>query len=185
MQIGFVTTNRHKFEEVQGILAPFGIEVEQLDMEYEENHDADMETMVADAAHKLSDELDRPIVLEDTGLFFEAYEGFPGALPKFVFNTLGFKGIFKLLEGEKRGAFFKTVVGWGEPGQEVRLFTAQMHGQITDKVLEPAADVMPYDHIFIPDNKQVSLAQISLEEKNSFSQRGLAFKKFAKSFTAT
>lgn len=80
MKIEFITTNKHKFQEVQDILKDFPIELEQLDMEYEENHDAGIEDIARDAAKKLANELNRQIVLEDTGLFFEAYDGFPGAL---------------------------------------------------------------------------------------------------------
>ena len=105
MKITFITTNKHKFKEVEGILKKYPIELEQLDMEYDENHDVGMEDIVRDAVEELANKLNKPIVLEDTGLFFEAYEGFPGALPKFVYNTLGYKGIFKLLENEKNRTY--------------------------------------------------------------------------------
>ena len=178
MKITFVTTNKHKFKEVQDILKDYPVELEQLDMDYEENHDESIEEIARGAAKKLADKLNRPVVLEDTGLFFEAYNNFPGALPKFVINSIGFKGIFKLLGGESRKAYFKTVAAFCEPDSEPILFEGIMKGEITEKIYNEHKDEMPYDKIFIPEGKNKTISEMTLEEKNSFSQRAEAFKKF-------
>lgn len=175
MKISFVTTNRHKFEEVKEILKPFAMELSREDMEYPENHDASLEEIARDGAAWCADKLGRACVVEDTGLFFAAYDNFPGALPKFVFNSLGYKGIFKLLAGEERGAYFKTVAAVAEMGKEPVLFTGVMKGEITERVQRPEADVMPYDKIFIPEGQTKTVSELTLAEKNSFSQRGAAF----------
>jgi XTP/dITP diphosphohydrolase len=175
--LAFITTNKHKFAEVQDILKPFGFKIEHLSLEYEENHDASMEQIAHQAATKLSGELQRPIILEDTGLFFDAYPNFPGALPKFVFNTLGYKGIMKLLAGEERGAYFKTVAAYAEPGNEPLLFEGTMRGTLTEDVFDADKDFMPYDRIFIPDGYTKTISGLSMTEKNSFSQRSVAFRK--------
>lgn len=139
-----------------------------------------MEEIAQKASQKLAQQLDRPVVLEDTGLFFEAYNGFPGALPKFVFSTIGYRGIFKLLEDEKRNTYFKTVAAYCEPDKDPVLFEGIMRGKITDKVYNKDKDEMPYDKIFIPEGKTKTVSDMTLEEKNSFSQRAKAFKKFGK-----
>ncbi|MBU4466720.1 RdgB/HAM1 family non-canonical purine NTP pyrophosphatase [Patescibacteria group bacterium] len=180
MIITFVTTNKHKFREVKGILKDFPFELEQLDMEYEENHDSEIEDIAGSAARKLAKELKKPIIVEDTGLFFEAYDGFPGALPKFIFKALGYKGILKLLEDEGRGAYFKTIVAYCEPGKEPVLFEGIMKGAITKEVYNLEKDEMPYDKIFVPESKTKTISDMSLEEKNSLSQRAEAFLKFGK-----
>jgi XTP/dITP diphosphohydrolase len=177
MKISFVTTNKHKFAEVQDILAAFNIAIEHVVLDYEENHDASMEQIAREAAAKLATELARPLMLEDTGLFFDAYPEFPGALPKFVFNTLGYKGIMKLLVGEPRGAYFKTVAAYCEPGQAPQLFTGTMAGTLTEEVFDADKDFMPYDRIFIPAGQDKTISRLSMAEKNSFSQRGQAFRK--------
>lgn len=178
MKIAFITTNKHKFLEVQDILRPYQVELEHLSMEYEENHDTSMDEIARTAAKKLANELQRPVVMEDTGLFFEAYEGFPGALPKFIFQTIGYKGILKLLEGEKRGAYFRTVAGYCEPGMEPQLFDGVMKGEITTEVHNINIDAMPYDRIFVPAGKAVTISDMAMAEKNEFSQRAQAFYKF-------
>jgi len=178
MKIQFITTNKHKFEEVNDILKDYPIELEWLNMDYDENHDHSMEDIAKTAAKKLADQLNKPIVLEDTGLFFDAYNNFPGALPKFVITTLGFKGIFKLLEGESRKAYFKTVSAFCEPGKDPVLFEGVMNGEITEQVVNPDKDEMPYDKIFIPEGYDKTISEISFEEKKKYSQRGKSFRKF-------
>lgn len=182
MKVAFVTTNKHKFREVQDILKAYPIELEHLDMEYEENHDSSLDEIARDAAKKLANELQKPIVLEDTGLFFEAYHNFPGALPKFVMNSIGYKGIFKLLAGESRNAYFETVAAFCDPGQEPVLFEGIMRGEITEEVHNEEKEEMPYDKIFIPEGKTTTISDMTLEEKNSFSQRAQAFRKFGEYF---
>lgn len=178
MKITFVTTNKHKFKEARDILKSYPVKLSRLDMDYEENHDENIEEIARGAAKKLADKLNKPIVLEDTGLFFEAYNNFPGAFPKFVINSIGFKGIFKLLDGESRKAYFKTAVAFCEPNSEPILFEGIMKGKITDKIHNKNKDEMPYDKIFIPRGKTKTISGMTLEEKNSFSQRAKAFKKF-------
>jgi len=177
-KIYFVTTNKHKFREVKDVLKDYPIELEHLDMEYEENHDSSMEEIAKGAAKKLAEQLKKTVVVDDTGLFFEAFNGFPGALPKFVFNSIGYKGILKLLDGENRKAYFKTVVGYCEPGKEPVIFEGELHGNITDEVYGLDKDDMPYNRIFVPDGETRPIVETTIQERNKFLQRAKAFKKF-------
>ena len=169
-----ITTNKHKFEEMSAVLFDFDIELRQLVKEYPEDKELEMKEIALGAAKNLADELNEDVIVEDTGLYFEAYNNFPGAQPKFVYNSLGFKGIFKLLEGGNRKARFKTVIGYCKPGEEAKSFEAEMNGEISDKVFSEDKPSMPYDHVFIPDGYDKAIVDMSLEEKNSFSQRGKA-----------
>ena len=177
-KIYFVTTNKHKFEEVQDVLKDYPIELEQLDLEYEENHDLGMEEIAKTAAKKLANKLNKPIILEDTGLFFEAYPGFPGALPKFVITTLGYKGIFKLLEGESKKAYFQTVAAFCEPGKEPVTFEGKLYGEFTNKVHNKDKDTMPYNRIFKVKGEDRTISDMTLQEFNAVSHRAKVFRKF-------
>src|SRR5688572_25399189 len=141
--IAFVTTNPHKFKEVSVILAGYPLKLEHVNEDYEENHDASLEDVARDSARLMSERLNRPVVVEDTGVFFDAYKGFPGALPKFVFNTLGYRGILKLLEGEKRGVQMVTIAAYCKPGSEPVTFKGTLRGVITEKVHDEDKDTMP------------------------------------------
>ena len=179
-EIIFITTNKHKVEEISFALKDFDIKVKQLKFEYEENKEDTMEEVSEKAVKFLAKKLKKEIIVEDTGLFFESYNNFPGALPKFVINGIGFDGVFRLLKGKNRKAYFKTVIGYCKPKGTPKLFSGEMHGKITTKVIEGRKKIMPYDHIFIPEGYKKVIAEMSLEEKNSFSQRGKATKKLGK-----
>ena len=173
-KIAFITTNKHKFEEISLILKEYGIEIEQVNIQYSEDKEKDMKAISSEAAKELSEKLNRAVFVEDTGLYFDAYNDFPGAQPKFVFNGIGFDGILRLLDGKSRKASFKTVIGFCEPGEKPKTFEGIMHGKISEKVLSVEKDAMPYDHVFVPDGYEKAIVDMSLEEKNSFSQRGVA-----------
>ncbi len=180
MELVFITTNKHKVQEVQEILKPYDIVVVQHAANYEENHDASIEEIAKQAAKKLAEEVGKPVCVDDTGLFFEAYPGFPGALPKFVYQTLGYKGILKLLDSEKKCAEFKCAVGFCEPGSEPLVFEGFMPGIITEKVFDEDNEAMPYDRIFIPDGETKTISSLPIETKNQLSHRGKAFRKLGK-----
>ncbi|MDP2750668.1 MAG: non-canonical purine NTP pyrophosphatase [Nanoarchaeota archaeon] len=180
MKISFVTTNKHKFEELKAVLAEFDIEVEQIKASYPEDKEDLMEQVALKGAKMVSTKLNKAIVLEDTGLFFEAYTGFPGAMPKFIFEKIGYDGIFRLLKDKNRNAYFKTVAAYCEPGSEPVLFEGMMKGKITEKVYDEQKEAMPYDRIFVPIGYDVTISDMEIETKNSFSQRAQAFKKLAR-----
>ena len=176
-KISFITTNKHKVQEMQTILHDYDIELVQKEMEYPEDKEADMESVAKKAAKDLAEELQEPVIVEDTGIYFKAYNNFPGPLPKFVIKGIGFDGVFRLLKGKERGAYFKTVIGYCEPSNTPITFDGEVHGQITEKVVMPEVDVMPYDHIILPEGQTKTIVEMTLEEKNKISQRGEATRK--------
>ncbi len=176
-KLKFITSNKYKVEEIQNVLNDFDIELEQVKIDYPENKEDDMEEVCKKAAKNLAEELGEAVIVEDTGLYFNAYNNFPGAQPKFVFNAIGFDGIFRLLKGKDRSAYFETVIGYCEPGKEPVIFSGMMKGKIIDKVVSPEVDTMPYNHIIIPGGSDKTVAEMSLEERNNFLQRAKAARK--------
>jgi XTP/dITP diphosphohydrolase len=175
----YVTKNDGKYKEVKGILASHGIVMHHIKDEKPELQDEDLEKIAAYASKELATRHGKAIVTEDTGIFFDAYPGFPGPFTKFVYQSLGFKGLFKLLDGMPRKAYFRTVVGFCEPGKEPMLFDGILKGTIAGKPIEGGHDSLPYDQIFIPDGYTVPLSMM-MEKKQEISHRKLAFSKFAR-----
>lgn len=162
---------------MQKILEPYNIELEQVAMDYAEDKEATMAEVAEKAAKELAEKFNEPVIVEDTGIFFKAYNNFPGAQPKFVIKSIGFDGIFRLLKDKDRSVYFQTVIGYCQPGQTPVTFEGILHGQILDKIIMPETEVMPYDHIFVPDGQEKAIVQMTLDEKNSISQRGQATRK--------
>lgn len=180
MRLIFVTTNRHKAEEVAKILEPYGIKVTQKAKDYPEVHELGVEGIARKAAKDLAEELGEAVCVEDTGLFFDAYPGFPGPLPKFVLQTLGFDGIMKLLENKEREAEWRCAVGYCEPGGDPEVFVGTLEGRIAESVDTSNPDPMGYDPIFIAEGHDSQLSSMTTEEKNRISHRAEAFRKLGR-----
>lgn len=177
MKLHFVTKNRFKYSEVKRALEPFGIDVIQVADEKIEPKEFTIEEVAELNAKHFYDKLGVPVVVEDTGIFFDAYSSFPGNHPKLMFNLLGYKGLLKLLDGENRNAEFRSVVGYCDSG-DVKLFKGILRGEISEEVHDEDADVMPYERIFLLDGKPIS--KLTREEKNKISHRSKAFNALGK-----
>ncbi len=181
MDIYFATTNKHKIKEAEIALKGSGIKIHILEVEKLEPEDWSIEEVAEKNAKKMAEETGKTIMLDDTGVFFEAFDSFPGAKPKRWFKKLGYEGLLAKFYSEKgeitnRKAYFKTVVGYCEPNKEPKLFTGKLHGQVAKEVKGMEADVLPYERIFICEDGRY-LHEYSREEKNKISHRAIAFRK--------
>ena len=128
------------------------------------------------AAVEANRALGRAVVVDDTGFFIDALNGFPRAYPAFVLETIGRRGILRLMEGvEDRRARFVTAVAYCD-GLQVKSFVGTMEGRIARD--ERGTGGFGYDPIFIPEGHDSTYAELSLEEKVSISHRTRAFTAF-------
>ena len=176
MKIYLITKNPHKVEEIKTVMKEFNIEVEQIADEKVESKDMDLKDVAEYNAKFFYQKYKKPVAIDDTGVFFKAYNNFPGSHPKLMFERLGYKGLLKLLENEKKEAEFKTVVGYCDE-KGVKIFEGTLRGQIDIKVYDMNKDVLPYERIFLVNKKPLS--SFSRKEKNKISHRASAFRKLA------
>jgi XTP/dITP diphosphohydrolase len=181
--IYFVTSNKHKFQQAERIFSENNIRIKWIKRSYDEASDDTIEQIAEKAAKKLANDLNKPIMVEDTGFFFEAYPGFPGAFPKFVFNHIGYEGIFRLLKGKSTKGKFISCVGYCEPNKKPIIFKGELKGKIILNVHCKNEDVMPYERIFIPEEQTVVMGKLSLDEKLRISHRGQSLRKLARFLT--
>ncbi|WP_457742392.1 XTP/dITP diphosphatase [Thermococcus sp.] len=175
MRLAFVTSNPGKVEEARKYFEPLGIKVYQLRVDYPEIQADTLEDVAEYGARWLAERIDWPFFLDDSGLFVEALNGFPGVYSAYVYKTLGYRGILKLLEGEtNRKAYFKSVIAYWDG--ELYLFTGRVNGEITT---EPrGSGGFGFDPVFKPDGFDKTFAEMTTEEKNRISHRGRAFSAF-------
>jgi len=181
-KIIFVSSNPGKIEEVSKHLKNFGIEVVGKVLELPEVSSDDQEKVAKEKSKHAARVVGKPVITEDTGLYFDAYKNFPGTHPKFIFESIGYEGIFKLLQGKVRKASFKTMVSYCEPGKEPKVFAGICKGTITSEAKGESHPRLPYDSIFIPDGDTRVFAEMTKEEKAKYSHRAKAIEKFAKWF---
>jgi len=167
--IYFVTSNKGKFVEAEGI---FG-DLIMKNIGYSELQVDTLEDVVDFGMLEVMARLEGPVMIEDAGLFVDGLKGFPGVYSAYVQKTIGNPGILRLMEGlDDRQAAFKSVVGYAEPGMEPAVFKGELKGEIG---FEPrGTSGFGYDPIFYVSGK--SLAEMSLEEKNTISHRAGSMK---------
>ena len=171
--IFFASSNEHKFSEAKDILSKFGIKLQFLKSHLEEIQSDNMEEIAQHKANQAFSLCKKPVIIEDDGLFIKSLKGFPGPYSSFVFDTIGNKGILKLVSKD-RAASFMSVIAYCEKEDDVMLFDASVPGKISKRT---HGIKWGYDPIFIPEGQTKTYSQ--LEKKNIVSHRYLALKKFA------
>jgi non-canonical purine NTP pyrophosphatase (RdgB/HAM1 family) len=166
----FVTGNPNKIREAQDI---FGVDLNHAEIELEEIQTFDIRTAVTAKVNQAWDTLKCPVMVEDSGLIFSAWNGLPGALVKWFEKTVGCEGMLRMLKDfDDRRAFAVCMVAIHD-GKEVRIAEGRVLGQISLSMQGDNGFV--WDVIFIPDDHSRTYAEMNHKEKNSISHRRLAF----------
>ena len=119
-------------------------------------------------------QLKTPLIVDDTGFFIDALNGFPGPYAAYVQNTIGNSGVLKLMEGcEDRSARFVTAIAFADAGG-VRVFKGTIEGRVAQASRGEGG--FGYDPIFETGEK--TLAEIPLEEKSRISHQARALAAF-------
>lgn len=173
--ITFASTNPNKFYEVESILATRGIRVEFARLDLLEIQSDSLEQIAIEKARSAYTLLQKPVIVEDDGLFVHALSGFPGQYSSYAFKTIGNPGILKLLEDkEDRSASFLSLVAYSDESN-IHLFEGRIAGTISKKITQGG---WGYDPIFMPEAAGMTFAELA-NVKNEYSHRKIALEKFA------
>ncbi len=118
------------------------------------------------------------VLVEDSGLFVKALNGFPGPFSSYVHNTIGVEGLLRMMSREtRRGAYFQASLALASPRGTSQEFSGKAPGTISHK---PAGKQgFGFDPIFIPRGARKTFAQGGTEFKDKYSHRAIAFRKLA------
>jgi XTP/dITP diphosphohydrolase len=174
-----VTGNDHKIAEASAAVAQFGIEIKKLEgLSKIEIQHPDLEEIASTALSLIITKTDKPVFVEDSGLFIHQLNGFPGPYSSFVFETIGYEGILKLMQDAKtRKAEFRSSVSFGMNGKWFANFSSATEG-----VIQPQPrgnNGFGFDPIFVPMWNSKTFAEMELKEKTIFSHRAKAISKLA------
>jgi len=172
----FASSNTHKYEEAEKILAEFDIELGFFQTELVEIQDDSLSKIALQKALNAYDKCKKPVIVEDDGLFIDSLSGFPGPFSSYVFKTIGNNGILKLVE-DNRGAKFRAVIAYCDSNKKPKLFEYSISGKISKNLQGKG---WGYDPIFIPEKQNKTYAELA--EKNKISHRYESLKKFANWF---
>jgi XTP/dITP diphosphohydrolase len=177
--IHFATRNKHKFLEAKLTLQEYGIHIKMFpDIRYEIQSNS-LEEIAKTLAMQIAEEFNITVLREDAGLFIDKLKGFPGPYSSYVFNTIGVKGVLKLMEGEvKRNAEFRSAVAFCKPDNSAKCFRGSVKGNIA--LVKLGKSGFGFDPIFIPlGGGGKTFAQMTRMEKRTLSHRTRALRKFA------
>ncbi|MCI6774207.1 MAG: XTP/dITP diphosphatase [Methanobrevibacter boviskoreani] len=174
--ITFITGNKHKVIEAENIFKNYNIELEHIDLGYMEPQGT-LEEVALFGAKYASRELGKSVIVEDAGLFINGLNGFPGTYSHYVQDTLGNKGILKLMEDvDDRTAEFRSVIGFCTPNSEPKIFLGKVDGLISTE--ERGNLGFAFDPIFYVESEGKTFGELTTEEKNEFSHRRNSLTKF-------
>ena len=167
MKITYVTGNKAKIASARQVLEPLGFEVDNIKMDTPEIQADDVIEVSKYSAKWAAEKLNKPVLKNDSGLFVEAFNGFPGVYTHYAEDTIGEDGLLKLMEGlENRNAYFKESIAYCEPGKEPVVFEGITKGIIDTK--KSGTNGWSWDYIFIPEGETEPLACFEDSKKWSF-----------------
>ena len=175
-KIFYVTSNQGKFEEVKDF---FKIQHSDFDLlhyplDVDEIQSLDQIEVVKDKAKKAFSILNQPLLLDDGGIFFNEYPQFPGTLSKFIFKALGFDGLFRLINEDKRASFILQLAY--TEGKEIQCFEGKCEGEVVLPTTIASHPMLPFTAIFKPNGTEKTLAELRYTSdfyKYSFRQQAL------------
>ncbi|HEY1251514.1 MAG TPA: non-canonical purine NTP pyrophosphatase [Thermoanaerobaculia bacterium] len=165
----FVTSRAEKAREAERM----GFPVERLDLDLPEPQALDPSEIVEAKARAAYRALSRPVLVEDSGLAFRAWGGFPGALVKWVEKSAGVAALARMLEGfPDRAATAICAIAYCD-GAEVITARGETHGTIAPA--PRGGNGFGWDVLFVPEGSQRTFAEMSAAEKDSLSHRRRAW----------
>ncbi len=173
-KIYFATTNEGKIAEAKTLL---GIGIEGCGLPIDEIQSLDASEVARKKALAYYEKLQKPILVEDVSLTFQALNGLPGTYINDFSKVLDNKGLCHLMRDEKdRCATAITTLVFIDSEGTPHEFVGEVHGDITK---EPRGEKgFGWDPIFQPNGSDKTLAEMDIEEKNTYSMRARAFEKF-------
>ena len=183
MELVFASHNENKVSEVRKILPPNFKIISLNDLNFFDDIQENEETIEVNSIFKsnfIYEKFKTNVFADDTGLEIKALNNLPG-VKSARYSGLdrdSNKNINKVLTNlrneNNRKARFKTVISLNLKGK-LKLFEGIINGKITYK---PAGDKgFGYDPIFIPENYNMTFAEMSLAQKNKISHRSIAINK--------
>ncbi|MHA1671524.1 MAG: RdgB/HAM1 family non-canonical purine NTP pyrophosphatase [Promethearchaeota archaeon] len=175
----FITGNSFKFNEIERMFQTQEInyKLEQKTIDTTEIQATSIKEVALFKLNSVKGKLNNSYFIEDAGFFIDIpLSGFPGVYSKFVLNTIGNKGILKLIDNfEDTKAHFEAVIAlYFQPLNKTLMFEGVIKGRVSETIR--GTNGFGFDPIFIPDEIPTkTFAELTTEDKNGVSHRGKAW----------
>ena len=183
LNLVFATNNSNKVKEIQALIGHNFKILSLQSVNCLEDIPETADTLAGNALQKanyLFDNYKYDCFADDTGLLVESLYGEPGVYSARYagdqknsddnMNLL----LEKLKNKENRKAKFQTVIALIINGKTVT-FSGEVHGKVAKE--KSGTTGFGYDPIFIPNGYDTTFSEMTIEEKNKISHRGIATRK--------
>lgn len=183
MLIVFASNNKNKIREINHVLGNSFklLSLADIGLDYDiPEYEATLEGNALHKARHIFNITGRSVFADDTGLEVDALNGQPGVhSARFAGerkdSDANIEKLLTLLDGTKnRKARFRTVIALIIDGREY-LFEGIVTGTILNE--KRGSGGFGYDPVFVPEGKELTFAEMDLDEKNKISHRARAFEK--------
>lgn len=182
-QLVAATNNQHKLTEIRPLLEPDFRILSLAEIGHTTELEETQPTLEGNSLQKAAYIYNRyhlPCFADDTGLEVDALNGAPGIFSaRYAGEQRNSEDNIELLlrnlnESQNRKARFRTVITLVGIGEK-RIFEGVVYGTITTQ--RRGTSGFGYDPVFVPDGFERTMAEMSLQEKNGISHRGIAIGK--------
>jgi len=177
----FITGNNNKFNEVLSFFEKENLNyfLKQKKIKTIEIQADSIKDVALFKLNSIMEKINGSFFIEDAGFFVDIpLNGFPGVYSSYVLRTIGNEGILKLVNDfvQSRAHFSAVIALYFKPKDKILYFEGNVEGRISSKIRGKGG--FGFDPIFIPDSiPDKTFAELSIEEKNRVSHRGIALKK--------
>jgi XTP/dITP diphosphohydrolase len=175
----FVTGNRQKLIEARRLC---GFDLASVEVELPEIQSLDILKVLSYKADEATRHVTGPFIVEETGLELDAMNGFPGALVKWMLDSIGVEAIARIVESlgnDRATARCGLLLRDGD-----RLVIAE--GSTSGRLVLPARgeNGFGWDPVFIPDGETRTYAELCPSDKDRLSHRGRAWQQLSRELTS-
>ena len=164
MDLIYVTGNHYKIFTAKKYLEPLGINIVPKKIDCLEIQADKIEDVAIFSSKYACEQLNCPVLKNDTGLVIPALKGFPSAYTHYADDTIAEEGILKLMDGiEDRYAYFLECLAYTEPGKETKTFLCKTEGTLDTKASGEYG--WSWDRIFIPKGQTKPMAHFNDEDR--------------------
>jgi XTP/dITP diphosphohydrolase len=178
--IYYATGNHGKFEQVKNYVEKHNpqITIKQFSADIPEIQTLDQKKIALDKAQKAWEKLRKPLIIDDSAIYFDKYNKFPGTLSKYIFESIGFDGILKLIDKDDPATFLLYLVYIDGP-KIFKVFEGKCKGKLIKPKKFSGNEKLPYSCLFIPNGSKKTYTQLhGTEEGNKYLYRLKALKNF-------
>ena len=177
-KVYFATGNKNKLNEMANILGPsfdvIGLNIDLPELQGEIDDIAKGKCLIAHEKYKGLG-INKPIIVEDTALCFNALDGLPGPYIKWFLNKMGNEKLVELIEQyDDHGA--QAICTYCLMNDDEPLIIS---GVVNGQIVKPSdgENGFGWDPIFKPDGYDQTFAEMDYKIKNKVSHRSVATNK--------